>query len=64
MLSAAQFEKSSDTRIWLPQLLPPPSGGLGSHPVPQRQVAQASDDEEVKAVLHCLYSLDAVATKP
>lgn len=53
MLSTAQYEKSSDKRSWLPQSSPPPRAGsrpqMGSHPVPQRQLAHFPD-EEVKAV--------------
>lgn len=54
MLSTAQYEKSSDKRSWIS---PPPRAGLrpqvGSHPVPQRQLAQLPD-EEVMAVLSYL----------
>ena len=55
MLSTARYERSDDKRSWLPQLFPPPRKGsrpqMGSHPVPQRQLAQLPD-EEIKAVVH------------
>lgn len=53
MLSTARYEKSSDQRSWLPQLSPRAGSRpqVGSHPVPQRQLAQFPN-EEVKAVLY------------
>ena len=55
MFSTARYEKSSDKRSWLPQLSPRVGSRpqVGSHPVPQRQLAQLPD-EEVKAVLYYL----------
>ena len=67
ILSTAQYEKSSDKGSWLPQLFPSPRSGsrpdMGSHPVPQRQLAQVPD-EEVKAVLYQYSSIKAAVTEP
>lgn len=67
MLSTTQYEKSSDVRSWLPQLFPPPRAGsrpqVGSHLLPQRQLAQIPV-EEIKAVFQYPCSLNPAPTKP